>query len=392
MTLGSFRKFQADDYLMVLVLCFYTTLISTINIVSDTSSNLLPPGFDVNSLTPQDVKERQYGSKLILVVEQCQCVTIWGAKGCLIILYLRITNMRGENFAIKCLAAFVVASFIVMDSLYFAYWCQPFNHYWAVPTPNRQCDTATNHLIMNAAFNLASDCAMMAIGLPMFLRLHLAWKKKIPLVGIFSLGLFTILAAILNKVYSFSEPFGEEWTHWYTRESSTALLCANLPFVWTFWRSIVRKGSITGQSRHPSDSPSTALGRDDKSERKQTGGTLHSSTAADYRYPPVSPGQLEMQEGVRADMTFEEMLMAEPLETDGARDPTPFTHPALFYSKDQGSQGSEIRTPMKKAVLKDSPERTPARRDSSPDDPPRDTPPSSVLPILRSEESANSLV
>ena len=72
MTLGSFRKFQADDYLMLLVLCFYTTLISTINIVSDTSSNLLPPGFDVNSLTPQDVKERQYGSKLILVVEQCQ--------------------------------------------------------------------------------------------------------------------------------------------------------------------------------------------------------------------------------------------------------------------------------------------------------------------------------
>jgi cytosine/uracil/thiamine/allantoin permease len=72
MTLGSFRKFQADDYLMMVALCFYTTLIATINIVRDTSSNLLPPGFDIGSLTPKDIRERTYGSKLILVVEQCQ--------------------------------------------------------------------------------------------------------------------------------------------------------------------------------------------------------------------------------------------------------------------------------------------------------------------------------
>ena len=72
MTLGSFKKFQADDYLMVLALCFYTTLIATINIVRNTSSNLLPPGFDVNNLSKADKSEREYGSKLILVVEQCQ--------------------------------------------------------------------------------------------------------------------------------------------------------------------------------------------------------------------------------------------------------------------------------------------------------------------------------
>lgn len=72
MTLGEFRKFQADDYLMVIALCFYTTLIATINIVRDTSSNLLPPGYDINTLTKEDIKERTYGSKLILVVEQCQ--------------------------------------------------------------------------------------------------------------------------------------------------------------------------------------------------------------------------------------------------------------------------------------------------------------------------------
>src|ERR1700761_3214276 len=103
MTLGSFRKFQADDYLMAIVLCFYTTLIATINIVRNTSSNLLPPGFDVAKLTPHEKRQREYGRKLILVVEQCQCVTIWGVKGCLILLYLRLTSIHRENIAIKLL-------------------------------------------------------------------------------------------------------------------------------------------------------------------------------------------------------------------------------------------------------------------------------------------------
>jgi hypothetical protein len=53
---------------------------------------------------------------------------------------------------------------------------------------------------------------MLAVGLPIFLRMRLPWRKKIPLVGVFSLGIFVILASILNKVYSFTEPFGSMWT------------------------------------------------------------------------------------------------------------------------------------------------------------------------------------
>ena len=71
---------------------------------------------------------------------------------------------------------------------------------------------------------------MLIVVLPIFLRMKLPLRKKIPLIGVFSLGIFTIVAAILNKVYSFSDPFGSLWTYWYTRESSTALIVANLPF------------------------------------------------------------------------------------------------------------------------------------------------------------------
>jgi len=115
---------------MCVILGFYTTLIVTINIIAHTSSNLLPPGYDIVHMTKQDIDERTYGSKLILVVEESQCVVIWGAKACLLIMYLRLTKMRGENIAVKVLAGYVAISFAVMEILYLGVWCRPFSNYW----------------------------------------------------------------------------------------------------------------------------------------------------------------------------------------------------------------------------------------------------------------------
>jgi hypothetical protein len=130
MALGAIRRFQADEYVMMAILCFYTVVIVTINIVEHTSSNLLPPGYDIAHMTKQDIAERTVGSKLILVVENCQIITIWGAKTCLLIMYLRLTTLRRENIAIKALLAYVGVTFVVMEVLYLGVWCRPFHNYW----------------------------------------------------------------------------------------------------------------------------------------------------------------------------------------------------------------------------------------------------------------------
>lgn len=118
----------------------------------------------------------------------------------------------------------------------------------AVPTPNPQCDTAINHLITNAVFNISSDVLMLALGVPMFVRIQIPLSKKIPLVGVFSLGIFVIIAAVLNKYYSFTAPFDDAWVYWYVRESATAVIVANLPFVWLLYRKLfgIKSISVTG--------------------------------------------------------------------------------------------------------------------------------------------------
>lgn len=175
------------------------------------------------------------------------------------------------NIYVKALAIYVGVSFAIMEILYLGVWCRPFHNYWALPTPNTQCSAATNHLITNAVFNLSSDILMLAIGCSLFIRTNLPWSRKLILCGIFGVGIFVILAAVLNKYYSFSHPFGTEWTFWYVRESSTAILVANLPFLWTLLRRMFKLDAFDaeryGQHTVPYHSSRSARGRHAKSPR-----------------------------------------------------------------------------------------------------------------------------
>lgn len=246
------KGLQYDDWIMGIVITgCYTALIVMSNIEAKAQSNLLPPGFDTNTLTLEDISKRAYGSKIVIVVEQMQIAVIWSCKVCLLILYHRITESVAPTHhrAIRLLAVYVALSFIVMEVLYFSAWCRPFHEYWAVPARSSQCTALTNHRITNAVFNISSDLIMLCIALPLFVRSLLPMKRKLILCCIFGLGTFVILAAVLNKYYSFMKPYEPTWIIWYTRESSTAILVANLPFTWTLLRKIFNLGAFDAD--HP---------------------------------------------------------------------------------------------------------------------------------------------
>lgn len=247
MLLGSVKKLQVEDYLMIIAMFTDTLLMVGMSIISQTSSNLIDPNEHV-VLDAAEIARREYGSKWVLVVEQMQILTIWLMKYCLLLMYNRLTMSLSQNLAVKFVAAYVTAGFVVMEILYLGVWCRPFNQYWAVPPDNTQCSAATNHLITNAVINITSDVMIILIPMPIFLKSQLPLKRKAVLIGVFALGAFTILSAILNKFYSFNEPFGSNWTFWYIRESSTAIITANLPYIWTLLRRIFKLGSFSGST------------------------------------------------------------------------------------------------------------------------------------------------
>lgn len=175
---------------------------------------------------------------MVLLVEQCMCAVQWGTKACLLVLYWRLTQNLRQNMIVKCVAAYVATTYVVMEVLYFGYWCRPFHDYWQTPTDNVQCTTALHHLIMNLSFNLSSDLMLISIPLFLLVRTKMDRKRKFLLVFPFSLGFLTIICAILSKHLSFAQPFSVEWVFWYCREASTAMIVTNMPYTWSLIRRV----------------------------------------------------------------------------------------------------------------------------------------------------------
>jgi hypothetical protein len=117
----------------------YTILIVLLNIVSEIQTNLIAPG-DLPHLTPQNIAERVRGSKMVLGLEACMCCVIWLCKICILLLYYKLTYVDQtllamgkmaadpefsrfglkQHVVVKITGAYVVGSFVVMMTLYFA--------------------------------------------------------------------------------------------------------------------------------------------------------------------------------------------------------------------------------------------------------------------------------
>ncbi|KAG0126459.1 hypothetical protein HOY82DRAFT_628048 [Tuber indicum] len=250
--LNGFRNLQTEDFLMIFNAVMYTILMAAINVSGRTATNLLEPG-TLETLTPDDIQVRIYGSKIVILLEQAMLILIWGIKGCMILMYNRLTTRLQQQMLVRAVGVYIAAGFVAIELAWFLS-CRPFNGYWALPVPMEQCATYQHYSIVQASFNISSDLMMLGIAIPLFLRARVPNKKKLILVGIFGCGIFVILAAILNKYYNFSNPFTTIYMLWYIREASTAVYVSNLPMLWPLFRRVFNIGTFQERSTPKNDS------------------------------------------------------------------------------------------------------------------------------------------
>ncbi|CAI7653135.1 unnamed protein product [Penicillium glandicola] len=236
---GSYKRLFVDDYVMTATFAIYTTLLVLIQISARYATNLMDPNdYHTVLADPKQVSDRIYGSKIVIGVEQCMLVSTWGVKTCMLMLYWRMTQNLKSNLYIKILAIYVAVGFVVIMVTYYAVYCRPFSQYWAMPVDNMQCATYQYYSITQAVFNISSDAVMFAIPIPLLIKAQLKRRRKVVLIGVMSLGLFTIIAAILNKYFNFASPFTTTYQIWYIREASTAIYVANLMCWWPLLRKL----------------------------------------------------------------------------------------------------------------------------------------------------------
>ncbi|KAK0738695.1 hypothetical protein B0T18DRAFT_475303, partial [Schizothecium vesticola] len=246
-----FRRLAADDYLMVLAFASLVVVAYSGNEVAANGSNYVEDG-ETDGWTEEQRDRAVWGSKMLVALEEGMVACLWLVKACLLILYFRLTSNLPENLAVKLTSVYCILGFAVIQTLYLGIWCRPMTKYWAVPIPpgNDQCKTYHHHLITLTAFHISSDLLILAIPLPMIIRARLPLHQKLVLCFVFSLGVLVVLLAILNRYYNFVMPHDLVFLAWYNGEASTAVIIANVPFLWILLRRVFaleawggRKGS-----------------------------------------------------------------------------------------------------------------------------------------------------
>ncbi|GFF39961.1 hypothetical protein IFM46972_06061 [Aspergillus udagawae] len=236
---GSVKRLYFDDYVMSVTFLIYTSLLILIQISARYATNLMDPAdYDKVLANPQEVKDRIIGSKIVIGLEQCMLFSTWGVKICMLTLFWRLTKNLRLHLYVKIIAVYVALGFVVIMVTYYGVYCRPFSQYWAMPVQDLQCATYQNYSITQAVFNISSDAAMLAVPVPLLIKAQMKMRKKLLLICIMSLGVFTIAAAILNKVFNFASPLTTTYQIWYIREASTAMYVANLMCLWPLLRKL----------------------------------------------------------------------------------------------------------------------------------------------------------
>ncbi|KAL4934015.1 uncharacterized protein BDV17DRAFT_278997 [Aspergillus undulatus] len=248
------RHLQADDYIMTLTFLVYTTMLILIRVSAEYATNLFPVSEqDAILANPDDVNARIYGSKIVIGLEQCMLISTWGVKTCLVTMYWKLTHRLRWHIFVQILAGYVALGFAVIEITYFAVYCRPFSQYWAVPVENAQCATYQHYSITQAVFNISSDAFMLAIPIPLLKGTQMPIRKKILLISVLGLGVFVMIAAILNKYFNFHSPGTTIYQLWYIREASTAIYVANLMCWWPLLRKIFGSALSHYSSRYRSN-------------------------------------------------------------------------------------------------------------------------------------------
>jgi hypothetical protein len=116
-----------------------------------------PADYDQVLSDPQQVRDRIFGSKIVIGLEQCMLFSTWGVKTCMLTLFWRLTKNLRLHVYVKIVAVYVAVGFVVIMVTYYAVYCRPFSQYWAMPVQDMQCATYQRYSITQAVFNLSSD-------------------------------------------------------------------------------------------------------------------------------------------------------------------------------------------------------------------------------------------
>jgi hypothetical protein len=227
--------------------------------------------------TAEEIKNREFGSKLVLAARIFYALFIWMSKWTVSEFLKRITIhlwRTSYEFTLHCIRIFLVATFIAVVIATLAE-CQPFSHYWqVVPDPGPQCRQNYAQLITMGTADIITDILLIAFPIPIVLRSGQNWKRKLQLAALFSTSIALIIITGMRVPEVIANLGRQQYrTIWASSEILASAFVSNIVVIGSFlrdkgtkknkWKSTSISDSIDRASqRRPTMAPSTGSEED----------------------------------------------------------------------------------------------------------------------------------
>ncbi|KAH9208340.1 hypothetical protein DL95DRAFT_480514 [Leptodontidium sp. 2 PMI_412] len=279
-------RFTLDDYLMFatlvrlpmpLIINFFIDVVQLLEIASigllysgntpsfDESPMLTPiavinggEGRPIDEVNPADIPKL---FKISLAFQVLYGFVLCFLKISIICFYLRIFggSRTFQNCAYSIIGIAIAWAIAVELSVFLL--CRPLAYNWD-HSLNGTCRGRNKAYISAGGVNVATDFMVMGLPVPYVWNLHLAWRRKVGVCIMFSLGTVVTVISMIRIKFLVSIDFANPTQtlfpagYWTSLEATIGIICANLPMVRMYLVSVAP--SIFGTTNARTSANTTA--------------------------------------------------------------------------------------------------------------------------------------
>ncbi|KAF9890336.1 hypothetical protein FE257_006002 [Aspergillus nanangensis] len=184
------RFFREDKVMMLSIIPLVIRMAFVHLVLTHGTNNTKTAG-----LTPDEIHNREFGSRLVLASRIFYAIFIWTAKLTVCEFLKRVAGMiwrRSLRIFLQFLYYFLASTLVAVVVATLAE-CQPFDHYWqVVPDPGPKCRLGYANLITMGTCDIITDLLLVAFPIPLIMMSHMPAKRKASLVILFALSLILV--------------------------------------------------------------------------------------------------------------------------------------------------------------------------------------------------------
>ncbi|KAK3943409.1 hypothetical protein QBC46DRAFT_282102 [Diplogelasinospora grovesii] len=206
------------------------------------TNNVDLSGIDGIAFSEGELQRRSIGSRLVLLSRIFDAATLWTLKAATLEFFRRlkgITQEKSSARAIMVMRGTLVVTFLAVVISTLAE-CQPFTHYWQVsPDPGAKCRQGYANLLTMAVCNILTDVLLVLYPIPIIVLSRIPAHRKAFLIGLFCLGLVTVIISIyrLPKII-IEDGYQGTRSMWASVELLVATVAANTLALASFVRDL----------------------------------------------------------------------------------------------------------------------------------------------------------